>query len=289
MSAVFLAIVAMITIVALGLIAAPLFRGGEAAPTESAGDALRQRLAAIARDRDSGLIGAEASMEAEIEAKRAALAATAPEPAPGAAKTWRFAAIAFIAAAPLAAAGLYSLVGAPALIDPPLAPSAADIASLPEAERRAMIESMVAGLAKRLEERPEDFEGWRMLARSQMALERPAEAAASYRQLLDATDGDVEDWRNYATALAAAAPGQQFPSDREFLRAIGEIEKRAPGDMMALFYRGGAARQAGDAAGAAALWRRLLEAMPEDAPVRSTLEELIAEAEIAALNKPVPK
>jgi cytochrome c-type biogenesis protein CcmH len=191
--------------------------------------------------------------------------------------------------APLAATGLYLTVGAPGLIDPPPAPAPADIAALPEDERRAMIESMVAGLAARLEEQPQDAEGWRMLARSQMVLERPAEAGESYRRLFAITDGDLEDWRNYASALAGAAPEEQFPSTAEFLGALGEIEKRAPDDMMALFYRGGAARQLGDAAGAAAIWRRLLAAMPADAPVHGTLEELIAEADAAALTKPVPK
>lgn len=289
MSALFLAAASAIGVVALGLIASPLLKERRAASDDGAGEPLRQRLAAIARDRDSGLIDDEAAAEAEIEAKRAAIGERAREPAPDArARGWRFSAVAFLAAAPLAAAGLYLFVGAPALIDPPAVAAPADIAALPEAERRAMVESMVAGLAARLKDEPQDAEGWRMLARSQMVLERPTDAAESYRRLLAIAAGDLDDWRNYATALASSAPDQQFPSSEEFLRALSEIEARAPGDMMVLFYRGGAARQAGDSARAAAIWRSLLQAMPADAPVRGTLEELIAEADAAALNKPVP-
>lgn len=291
---IFLGVAAVIAIAALAFIGLPLVRREEAhgGPDETA-EELRERLAAVARDRAAGLIGADAADEAEIEAKRAALAAAArPEAQPSTARRWRFGAVAFLASAPLVTAALYLSVGSPALIDPPpspAAPSAEAIAVLPEGERQAMIEAMVEGLAARLEAEPGDAEGWRMLARSQMALERPAESAASYRKLLELVEGDLEDWRNYAISLAAAAPDDQFPTTPEFLSAISEIEKRAPGDMMALFYRGGAALETGDPSGAVEIWRRLLAAMPADAPVRSTLESLIADAESSALSSSVPK
>lgn len=290
MSLVFLAAAAVIVILALIVIALPILKMRPAKPHDRIADAMRERLTAIARDLDSGLIEPDAAAEAEIEAKRAAAAEGAlPAVRDVTARSWRFAAIAFLGAAPIAVAFIYLAVGAPALIDPPPAGAAEDIAALPEEERRAMIESMVSGLAARLEEKPGDAEGWRMLARSQMVLGRPTDAAASYRRLLAIGSGDVDDWRDYATTLAAMAPDQQFPADEEFLRAIGEIEKRAPGDMMALFYRGGAARQSGDAARAAAIWRELLQAMPADAPVRETLEDLIAEADGATPDSSVPK
>lgn len=290
----FLAAATAIVTSALVLIGLPLLRRDE--PRTIAGDAshsLRARLAAIDRDREAGLIGADAALDAEIEAKRQALAAASgPDTTPRAARGWRFAATAFLASAPLAAAALYLSVGAPALVDPPAAPpapTAEAIAALPEAERQQMIETMVQGLAARLEAEPGDADGWRMLARSQMVLDRPVDAGASYRKLLALVDGGIDDWRNYATALAAASPDDQFPTSPEFLRAIGEIERRAPGDMMALFYRGGAALEAGDPAGAAAIWRRLLAAMPEDAPVRGTLEALIADADAGSVANAVPK
>lgn len=291
---IFLVIAAVIAILALAFIGLPLLRREEAqVGRDGTADRLRSRLASIARDRAAGLIDAEAAAEAEIEAKRSALAAAArPETSPSMARRWRFAAAAFLSAAPLVTAALYLSVGAPALIDPPptpAAPSAEAIAALPEDERQAMIESMVEGLAARLEAEPGDAEGWRMLARSQQVLGRSADSADSYRKLLALVEGDLEDWRNYATSLAAAAPEDQFPATPEFLNAIGEIEKRAPGDMMALFYRGGATLEAGNASGAAEIWRRLLAAMPADAPVRPTLEALIADAEASALSNTVPK
>lgn len=291
---IFLAAALAIAFAALAAIGLPLIRGGAAdAGGDEAAALLRERLAAIARDRAAGLIDADAAAEAETEAKRQVLdVARRPIAASTIARRWRMAAVGFLGLAPLAAAGLYLAVGAPALIDPPPAPprvTADSIAALPDDDRRAMIGAMVEGLAARLKDEPGDAEGWRMLARSQMVLERPADSAESYRKLLALVEGDLDDWRNYTTALAAASPGDRFPASPEFLHALDEIEKRAPGDMMALFYRGGALREAGDATGAAALWRRLLAEMPADAPVRGTLESLIAEADAAALSGAVPK
>lgn len=291
---IFLIAASAIGVAALAAIGAPMFRAGAADPRRDETAAiLRERLAGIARDREAGLIDAEAAADAETEAKRQALAAAGHAPAaPGTARVLRLGALAFLGAAPLAAAMLYLAIGAPALINPPpagAAPSAEAIAAMPEGERQAMIEAMVAGLSARLEAEPGDADGWRMLARSQLVLGRPADSAASYRRLLALVEGDLDDWRNYATALAAASPDDQFPNSSEFLQALSEIEKRAPGDMMALFYRGGAAREAGDPVEAAVLWRRLLAAMPADAPVRGTLESLIAEADAAALSQAVPK
>lgn len=280
-------LIAMLLFVALGL---PMLRPARAQGGDDRAAALRQRLANIDRDLESGLIGDDEAAEAAIEAKRAALAPT-DDRAPKASRPLRFGAIGFLALAPLAAAYLYMKVGAPMLIVPPASSSPPiderALAAMPEEDRRAMIESMVASLAARLEETPDDAEGWRMLARSELVLQKPVESAASYRRLFALEEGAAEDWRNFASALIAAFPTGRFPADDEFLRALDEIEKREPGDPMALFYRGGAARERGDPAKAAELWTALLDAMPEDAPVRPTLEALIADARAAAAG-PVP-
>jgi cytochrome c-type biogenesis protein CcmH len=281
-------LIAMLTFLALGL---PMLRPPRAHGDLDRAAALSARLSDIGRDLVSGLIGDEEAAEAAIEAKRAALAAV-DERAPTTSRPLRFGAIAFAALAPLAAAFIYMKVGSPGLIAPPVPPTAKPfdenaIAAMPEEDRRAMIESMVARLAARLEASPDDPEGWRMLARSELVLQRPVESAASYRRLFALEDGVAEDWRNFASALIAALPSGRFPADDEFLRALDEIEKREPGDAMSLFYRGGAARERGDPAKAAELWTALLDAMPADAPVRPTLEELIAQTRSAAAS-PVP-
>ncbi|OLP61865.1 c-type cytochrome biogenesis protein CcmI [Xaviernesmea oryzae] len=61
----------------------------------------------------------------------------------------------------------------------PAGPSTADIAAAEDmqpADRKAMIEGMVSGLAARLKAQPADAEGWQRLMRSYMVLGRPDEA-----------------------------------------------------------------------------------------------------------------
>jgi cytochrome c-type biogenesis protein CcmH len=56
---------------------------------------------------------------------------------------------------------------------------------MPEADRTAMIESMVAGLAARLKDEPGDVEGWLKLIRSYVVLGRVDAAAEAARSALD--------------------------------------------------------------------------------------------------------
>ncbi len=62
-------------------------------------------------------------------------------------------------------------------------PAQADIdnaAQLSEADRMAMIETMVEGLAEKLKANPDDIEGWQRLMRSYMVMGRKDDAAAAF-------------------------------------------------------------------------------------------------------------
>ena len=67
-------------------------------------------------------------------------------------------------------------------------------AEMSEAERGDMIAAMVAGLDARLQENPDDLEGWLMLLRSYAVLGEREKASAAASRALAAFDG---------------APGQQ--------------------------------------------------------------------------------
>ena len=82
-------------------------------------------------------------------------------------------------------------------------PSAEDIEAAGEMtpeDRQAMIEGMVASLAARLTETPNDAEGWARLLRSYMVLGRPDDARDAYARALEALAGDAE-----GLAIVAAA------------------------------------------------------------------------------------
>jgi cytochrome c-type biogenesis protein CcmH len=86
------------------------------------------------------------------------------------------------------------------------AAKAADAAA-PE-EPRAMIDAMVARLAARLEQQPDDAEGWARLGRSYMVLGQPAKARQAYAHAVKLKPDDAA----FKDALAAADGAAQTPA-----------------------------------------------------------------------------
>jgi cytochrome c-type biogenesis protein CcmH len=68
----------------------------------------------------------------------------------------------------------------------------------------AQIEAMVTKLADRMKSRPDDVDGWNMLARSYSALGRYADALPAYKHVLDLRSDDAQAMADYADALAMA-------------------------------------------------------------------------------------
>ncbi len=89
-------------------------------------------------------------------------------------------------------------------------PNAADIAAAEEMsaeDRSAMIESMVAGLASKLEENPLDEDGWRRLIRSYVVLGRNKEAREALNQAVAALQEKpelVQSLTEFAAGLGLA-------------------------------------------------------------------------------------
>jgi cytochrome c-type biogenesis protein CcmH len=90
---------------------------------------------------------------------------------------------------------------------------AADLSAEPaepgdSAARQAMIESMVAGLAARLEAARDSGGGtareWAQLGRSYRVLGRPAPARDAYAEAVKRAPDDMALWRDYAAAVAEA-------------------------------------------------------------------------------------
>ena len=75
-----------------------------------------------------------------------------------------------------------------------------------------MIEAMVERLAARLEQQPEDVEGWSRLGRSYMVLHRPDKAREAYVRALKLRPDDPLLQQALAGATAAAA--QSVPPTR---------------------------------------------------------------------------
>ena len=70
-----------------------------------------------------------------------------------------------------------------------------------------MIESMVERLASRLEQQPDDAEGWARLGRSYMVLNQPAKARDAYTRAVKLRPGDAALSRALAEASEAERSG----------------------------------------------------------------------------------
>jgi cytochrome c-type biogenesis protein CcmH len=141
-------------------------------------------------------------------------------------------------------------------------------------EREAMIRGMVDGLAARLEQQPDDVQGWRMLGRSFAALGEAAKSAEAYRQVASRMPDDLTAQVEYAEALLAQGRMDQPPSPAAVAQ-LQEVLALDADNPVALFHLGRAAAATGDANAAARHWNRLLAQMPADAPARAQLERLL--------------
>jgi len=164
----------------------------------------------------------------------------------------RRAAIAVGIAVPLVAVAVYFLTGTPGA----LSPRPHDVE--PTAEQ---INGMVARLAAKLRENPDDVDGLKLLGRSYMVLGRFPEAVAAYAKAAEKAPRDAQLLADFADALAMTH-GQNLAGEPERLveRAL-EIE---PNNLKALALAGTAAYERQDYARAAELWGRMLPLVPAD-------------------------
>jgi len=189
-------------------------------------------------------------------------AADATAPARRAALPW-----AAGVAIPLLAIGIYFVVGSPRMIQR-------------EAEHMVtaqQVEAMVARLAARLRENPDDVDGWKLLGRSYSALGRFPEAADAYARAATKAPRDPQLLADFADALAMAR-GQTLQGEPEKLvqRAL-EIDPR---NLKALALLGTAAFERKDFQRAADAWQRMLDVVPagsEDArAIQGNIDEALA-------------
>ncbi len=182
---------------------------------------------------------------------------------------------------PLLAIALYFRVGNPnALSATPAARTQATgpVNAAGEVSQQ-QIEANVAKLAKRLEQSPNDAQGWTMLARSYVTLEKYGEASAAYAKATTLKDDNADLWADYAFALAMAN-GQKLQGQPAEL--IDKALKLDAENAKALELAGSAAFEAKDYKRAVTYWQKLLKKVPANSEVAQSLADRIKEAETLA-------
>jgi cytochrome c-type biogenesis protein CcmH len=178
------------------------------------------------------------------------------------------------AARTAAALGLDPATALPA---PAKGPTAGDVAAAqamsPE-DRQAMIESMVAQLAARLAEKPDDLNGWLRLGRSYSVLKKDAEARDALAKAAALAPGDKDVLLLYGRAIRTAAGNKQTPESLAVMRQVLGVD---PKNVEALWLVGTAEAEAGDRAAGTEKMRQALDQIPANAPNRDALAKRLEE------------
>lgn len=277
-------------LLALAVLGARRGSGAGAGAPETASDVrvYRDQLSEIDRDLARGVLS---QTEAErvrtevarrlLDADRKAQAAAATETAAGPSRVTA----AVLVVAVLGGAGaLYTSLGAPGYPDLPLAERLAELderrANRPaqaEAEAQAARTAppaptadprhleLLEQLRAALEDRPDDAQGYTLLARNEASVGNFAAAARAQERLIEikgmaATGADYAD---LADLMIMAAGGYVSP---EAEIALGQALRRDPTNAPALYYTGLLYAQIGRYDSAFSVWRGLLERSAPSAP-----------------------
>ena len=155
-------------------------------------------------------------------------------------------------------------------------PGAADAAASTEAApTQEQVEAMVAKLAARMQEKPDDPEGWNMLGRSYMNLGRPEDALAAFKQAIKLKPDDANILTEYADALAVKN-GRTL--DGEPTQLLDRALKLEPDNLKALALAGTAAFNRGDFATAVKHWERVALVGPANGELVEMARSGVAEA-----------
>jgi cytochrome c-type biogenesis protein CcmH len=281
---IFWLVVALMTVAALALVLVPLLRSHRRAPKRMEFDLAiyRDQLHELENDHARGLIGKNQSEAARLEIQRRMLAAgkkqvdgdQPPEATADGARPWPL--ITTIAVAvPAVAVVLYLMWGTPGMPGQPFSGEAVSGATAGENMAGQSVEAAIANLENRLKQNPGDQQGWLLLGRSLIALERYSDAAKALRTAAALSNNDLDILVSMGEALVFAADGIVTPEARDvFQSALAQN----PNDAAAQYYMGMALAQSGRPDEALQLWQKLAAETPIDAPWRGNLTTLMRRA-----------
>lgn len=276
---VFWAVAIAFTLAAIAALALPLVGKGRRASAErSAFDlaVFKDQLREVETDRERGVLSETEADAARLEIERRMLAAA---PVDGANKKGaksptvdRLTTAAVAVAVPVAAFVIYFQLGTPGYDDQPFA---ARPQTPQHADAPADIRNMVESLAKRMEQNPNNAEGWALLARSYAVIERYEDAIAAYRRALKLVDNDEQLAIDLAETMVQQAEGWVTQQAQAIFREMLGYNPAIP---RAAYYLALAAAQAGNYKGAIQGWTDLLAWSPSEAPWRGVVETQITRA-----------
>jgi cytochrome c-type biogenesis protein CcmH len=261
----FVAIGALLALLTLALLTRPLWRRGGAVTVDTAAvAALRRQLEQLTALKQSGALGEAQYNEARQALERRIVDAVVNNPTPvapvppAAAKPMLAGVAAFVCA--IAVAG-YAWLGTPQALNGELAAAAAAPAGNSHTITAEQIEGMIGKLEARLQDNPQDAEGWGMLGRSHAVLGRHALAVPAFKKAVALRGDDAVLLADYADALAVAN-GRRL--DGEPMSLVERALKIDPTNLKALYLAGTHAFNQQDYKLALQHWEKMAQLAPNN-------------------------
>jgi len=270
-------VIGVILLITLAIVVIPLLRGNTASAADHDAIVYQDQLTEIDSDVERGLLSTTEAEALKIEINRRLDKTETDETGGFSAGKFQLSyVIAIIVIVPLAALGLYQHLGSPQKSDLPYAsrsftpPQSAD-----QAKANAEMVRLVDALQKRMAENPDKLDGWLLLGRSLVTMERFQDASNAFKRAfqLDASRADIAT--NVAETAFMAAGGK---FDREARNYFQQAQKINPREHKALYYLGldlvgqkkyGAAIQ---------LWVDLIAISPVGAPWLDSVRKRLVDA-----------
>ncbi len=284
---VFWILATVMTAVALAFVLVPLLR--PRTPTgpslvEANLEVLRGQRREIEADVANGSLPADARDEALaelVDRAQSDLQAPATTPAPAPRKPWVAAAVVAVAI-PVVTFGMYLAVGSPAATEARIASHEAG-GGMDDKQILAMVEA----LSKKVHERPDDVQGWSLLARSMASLGRFEESKEAYEHLAKLAPNDAQVLADYADVLGMTQGRSLAGKPFELIKSALAIDPKNP---KALALAGSAALDAGDYPASLGYWQTLAAQLPPDSEDVPRVQAVMAEVRerAAAAGKALP-
>lgn len=185
---------------------------------------------------------------------------TVAAPAVDKRQTGRWLVLLMLAIIPLGGTLVYLKVGNPAALDP------ARVKAGPDPE------VMVARLAAKLEANPSDAQGWQLLARAYLVMNRPADAVKAYNRILPEIKKNPDLMGDYVEALAGSG---DMAGARTWINKALLLDAKNP---KIIFLAGGLAFEQGNFPEAIRYWEKALKLVEPNSKEAQFIQENIAEA-----------
>jgi cytochrome c-type biogenesis protein CcmH len=238
---------------------------------------IRDQIEELRADMVAGKLDENAYAEARHDLERELLDDVGSEQEAGsvAGGKGRWLVLVLVVVVPAMAVAIYRQIGAEPVIER-LQVAQSEVRAAPDAgQQRHSIEEMVAKLAQRMQQDPDNLEGWMLLGRSYASMNRLDDAAAAYGRAAQLAPDNADVLSSYADVLVGISDGQ-FTDDVQ--QMLDKAVAVSPQHIKSRWLRGHGRFTHADYNGAVDDWLVAMAGLPDGDKNRAIIEGQIREA-----------